>query len=404
LYVGDNLPHPICAEEVQTPRPITEDHQVMRPPTGARSAAANGGSVRSEAPTDPRSDHLPHNDLSASNRPSRAVPGENVPGSSVSGSNVPGKTMPDKNTRGKNVPGQNAPGNDVPGSDESSDDLRRKERAENFPVALRVLPARYREHLRNLYDVARVIDDLGDTGAPEQRTAALLAFREDLSTIWRGGTPQSPVLRNLIGTVRACDLPEQPFLDLIEANLRDQTITVYETYEDLLGYCTLSANPVGRLVLQVFQVSTPKRIELSDRVCSALQIIEHCQDVAEDHRAGRLYLPLADLQRFGVRRDDLGAAVATPAVRRLVQFEAERAERLLVEGAVLVGELRGWARLAIAGYIAGGRSAVAALRRADWNVLPTHPRRRRRDVLVALVGLVTRGVGTTDRTAEGSEP
>lgn len=266
--------------------------------------------------------------------------------------------------------------------------LRQKESAENFPVALRVLPARYRGHLRNLYDVARVIDDLGDTGALDQRTAALLAFRDDLSTIWHGGGPRHPVLRNLVATVRACDLPEQPFLDLIEANLRDQTTTVYETYDDLLGYCALSANPVGRLVLQIFKVSTPERVVLSDRVCSALQIIEHCQDVAEDHRAGRLYLPLEDLRRFGVRREELEAPVASPALRRLVRFEAERAEGLLAEGTPLLGELRGWARLAIAGYIAGGRAAVAALRRADWNVLPTHPRRRRRDVFSALAGLV----------------
>lgn len=319
---------------------MATDYQGMRPSTGARSAEADGGSVRPATESD-------------------LDPQQRV-------------------------------------------QLRRKERAENFPVALRVLPARYRGHLRNLYDVARVIDDLGDTGAREQRTAALLAFREDLSTIWRGGTPQHPVLRTLVDTVRACELPEQPFLDLVEANLRDQTVTVYETYEELLGYCALSANPVGRLVLQVFQVSTPARIELSDRVCSALQIIEHCQDVAEDHRAGRLYLPLADLHRFGVRREDLDAPAATPALRRLVRFEAERAEGLLTEGAALLSELRGWARVAIAGYIAGGQAAVAALRRADWNVLPTHPRRRRRDVLVALAGLLARGVGTTDRTVEGS--
>jgi squalene synthase HpnC len=316
----------------------------MRPPTGARSAEADGESVRSAA-------HF--------HRPPTGQPGH------------------------------------------QPTDLRRQERAENFPVALRILPARYRGHLRNLYDVARVIDDLGDTGAPEQRTAALRAFRDDLSTIWHGGTPRRPVLRNLVPTVRACDLPEQPFLDLIEANLRDQTITVYQTYEDLLGYCALSANPVGRLVLQIFAVSTPERVALSDRVCTALQIIEHCQDVAEDHRAGRLYLPLADLQRFGVDRDDIDAPVASPALRRLVRFEAERAERLLAEGTPLLGQLQGWARLAIAGYIAGGRAAVAALRRADWNVLPTHPRRRRRDVLVTLAGLVARR--TTDRTADGSQ-
>ena len=268
--------------------------------------------------------------------------------------------------------------------------LHRKEQAENFPVALMVLPARYRVQLRHLYGVARVIDDLGDAGAPEHRTSALLAFRDDLSTIWHGGTPRSAVLRDLAETVRAGGLPEQPFVDLIEANLRDQTTKTYATYDDLLGYCALSANPVGRLVLDVFRASTPERIALSDKVCTALQIIEHCQDVAEDHRAGRLYLPLTDLDRFGVRRADLEALTATPAVRQLVRFEVERAEALLADGAPLLGQLRGWARLAVAGYIAGGRAAAAALRRADFHVLPTHPARRRQDVLTALVALWVR--------------
>jgi squalene synthase HpnC len=279
--------------------------------------------------------------------------------------------------------------------------LRRQARAENFPVALRVLPARYRVRLGHLYDVARVIDDLGDTGEPEHRTAALLAFRDDLSTLCRGGTPRSPVLRNLASTIRESAGPAQDSgelasrtykncLDLIEANLRDQTKTVYLTYDELLDYCRFSANPVGRLVLDVFGAATPKRVALSDKVCTALQIIEHCQDVAEDHRAGRLYLPRSDLDRFGVRRSDLEAPTASPEVRRLIRFQAERAETLLAEGATLIGHLRGWARVAVAGYVAGGRAAVEALRRGDWAVLPTHPPRRRRDVLAALVGLWVR--------------
>jgi squalene synthase HpnC len=269
----------------------------------------------------------------------------------------------------------------------AQEELRRKAQAENFPVALRVLPARYRTHLQHLYEVARVIDDLGDTGAPEQRTAALVAFRRDLATIWAGGAPRAAVLISLAESVAACDLPEQPFVDLIVANLRDQTSTTYATYEQLLDYCTLSANPVGRLVLDVFRASTPGRIALSDKVCTALQIIEHCQDVAEDHRAGRRYLPKTDVDRFGVGPADLEAATASLALRRLIRFEVERADALLTEGTALLRELRGWARLAVAGYIAGGRAAVVALRRADWNVLPTHPRRRRRDVVRALAGL-----------------
>jgi phytoene/squalene synthetase len=140
-------------------------------------------------------------------------------------------------------------------------------------------------------------------------------------------------------------------------------------------------------VLEVFGASTPQRVALSDKVCTALQIIEHCQDVAEDYRAGRRYLPQTDLERFGVRPAELETSTASPALRRLIRFEAMRAEELLIEGSALLRELRGWVRLAVAGYIAGGQAAVLAMRRADFNVLPTHPRRRRRDVVRGLAGL-----------------
>jgi squalene synthase HpnC len=260
--------------------------------------------------------------------------------------------------------------------------LRERRRSENFPVALRVLPLRLRVHLGRLYDVARVIDDAGDRASGD-RTEVLLALRADLDTIWSGGTPVTPALRELAGTVRACGLPRRPFADLIEANLRDQTVTAYETFEDLLGYCALSANPVGRLVLDVFGAGTPRRVGWSDRICSALQIIEHCQDVAEDHRAGRVYLPREDLDRFGVSPDDLGASTAGPHLRRLIEFEAERSLALLQAGRPLLHELRGWARLAVSGYVAGGRAAVTALRRGGWSVLPSAPRAYRRSVAAA---------------------
>jgi squalene synthase HpnC len=269
--------------------------------------------------------------------------------------------------------------------------LRERRQSENFPVALRLLPAGVRTHLRRLYDVARVIDDTGDD-APGDRTARLLELRTDLDTIWAGGTPATPVLRELAGTVRACGLARQPFADLIEANLRDQTVTAYETYEDLLGYCALSANPVGRLVLDVFGASTPRRVAHSDRVCSALQIIEHCQDVAEDHRAGRVYLPREDLDRFGVSPDELDAPVASSQLRRLIEFEASRALALLDDGRPLLHELRGWARVAVAGYVAGGRAAVTALRRRDWSVLPIAPRPARRTVAAAALAAWGRAV------------
>lgn len=270
----------------------------------------------------------------------------------------------------------------------ADDYLRAREGSENFPVALRLLPADVRVHLGAVYDVARVIDDLGDQ-APGDRTAQLRDFRVDLAKIWAEGGPEpdAPVLRRLAVSARARHLSHQPFDDLIEANLVDQEVETYPTYEDLVEYCELSANPVGRIVLEVFEASTPERAELSDRICTALQIIEHCQDVAEDRRAGRIYLPLEDLTRFGVTVTDLDAPTASVAVRRLVAFEAERAAALLNSGTPLLGQLHGWARLAVRGYVAGGGAALLALRRADWDVLSGTPHARKTDLVRQLIAV-----------------
>jgi squalene synthase HpnC len=200
------------------------------------------------------------------------------------------------------------------------------------------------------------------------------------------------VLVELAHTVRAAGLSRQPFLDLVEANLRDQTVTGYASWGDLLRYCALSANPVGRMVLEVFTASTPDRVQWSDRICTALQVIEHCQDVGEDHRNGRVYLPAEDLDRFGVTPDQLGAAVASARLRRLIEFEARRALDLLAGGAPLLAELRGWARLAVAGYVAGGRAAVTTLHRHGWAVLPAPPPRRKRTVAAAMATTWTSAV------------
>jgi squalene synthase HpnC len=269
--------------------------------------------------------------------------------------------------------------------------LRAKERAENFPVALRVLPPRVRRHLVAIYDVVRVIDDLGDEAAGD-RTAQLAEFAQDLARVWTGDPPRAEVLRRLVPTVRATGLPRELFDRMVAANLQDQRVSGYATYHDLLHYCTLSADPVGRMVLCVFRITSPTAGELSDRVCTALQLVEHWQDVAEDRRKGRVYLPKEDMAQYGVSPSDLDSAVATPALRRLMAFETERAATLLDSGAPLVGMLRGWARLAVAGYVAGGRAAVDALRRCGGEVLAAPPRTRKRDVLRHLPRLlVTRG-------------
>jgi len=179
--------------------------------------------------------------------------------------------------------------------------------------------------------------------------------------------------------VGECGVPQQVFADLIRANRQDQVVTRYPAFSDLAGYCELSANPVGRIVLYVFGAATPERMILSDRVCTALQLAEHWQDVAEDYQAGRIYLPAEDMERFGCAESDLAAPSAGPQLRALMAFEVERAGRLLDEGAPLVGNLHGSARVAVAGYVAGGRAALAAIAAAGHDVLrATHKPRRGR--------------------------
>ncbi len=236
---------------------------------------------------------------------------------------------------------------------------------ENFPVALRVLPARYRRPLVAIYGFARLADTIGDESAGD-RLARLDWLEAELAA------PTHPLVR-AVEPVMAAAGPE-PFRQLIEANRQDQRVTRYATWENLAAYCQLSAAPVGRLVLTVFGVSTRERIEWSDRVCAGLQLVEHIQDVGEDARRGRVYLPADELARFGCDEHDLLAPSAGPALRAVVAFQADRADALLAAGRELTASLRGWARLAVSGYVAGGRAAVDAVRRAGYDVLGRAPR------------------------------
>jgi squalene synthase HpnC len=252
---------------------------------------------------------------------------------------------------------------------------------ENFPVASRMLPRRLREPLLAIYGFARLVDELGDAavGDRDEKLATLAWLEGELERAY-AGQARHPLLVRLQGTVHRCALPREPFLRLIEANRVDQRVARYDTWEQLLGYCHLSADPVGELVLAVFGAATPERVALSDRVCTALQLTEHWQDVAEDLRAGRIYLPAEDRERFGCEEQDLARVGGTRTnwrVRALIAFEVARTRELLAEGAPLVGMLHGRERLAVAAFVSGGRAALEAVERAGYDVLAGPPRASR---------------------------
>ncbi|MFE6740845.1 squalene synthase HpnC [Streptomyces tubercidicus] len=263
---------------------------------------------------------------------------------------------------------------------------------ENFPVAPFFLPRAWRTDLMAVYGFARLVDDIGDgdlapgggdavllgleRGQGDDRPALLDALEADLHRVFsdRAPGPRHPLLRRLGPTVRRCGLTPEPFLALIEANRQDQRVSRYGTYDDLVAYCELSANPVGRLVLGITGTASPERIRRSDAVCTALQIVEHLQDVAEDLGRDRIYLPAEDLKRFGVTEADLAAPSGGAPVRALIAYEAERAREQLREGTPLVGSVHGRLRLLLAGFVAGGRAALQAVAAADHDVLPGPPK------------------------------
>ena len=216
-----------------------------------------------------------------------------------------------------------------------ANDVLSRAAGENFPVALRVLPAALRRDLSGLYGFARLADQLGDAYHGD-RLAALDWLEGDLRRAL-AGEPAHELVGPIAATVGRRQLDPTPLFDLIQANRQDQTTTAYATFDDLVAYCRLSANPVGRMVLGIFDQADPRRVGWSDAICTGLQLAEHWGDVAEDAAAGRVYLPQDDLDRFGVDpKELLGTAHGRPALRALMAFEADRARRYLRQGTPLV--------------------------------------------------------------------
>jgi squalene synthase HpnC len=263
----------------------------------------------------------------------------------------------------------------------SASSVAARARTENFPVASLLFPRALRPHLRAIYGFARLVDILGDEYEGD-RPVALDELEAQVEACY-DGEPAWEVMRELQPTIRACSLPREPFLRLIEANRMDQRISSYEAWPDLKHYCVHSADPVGRLVLGVLgRADDSEAVALSDDVCTGLQLVNFLQDVPRDLALGRVYLPAEDRQRFGVEELDR----PSPELHRLLEFEAERARVLLASGEEL-GQLLGGGRVgrAVAVFARGGFAALDALERAEWDIFNGRPRPSRARLALAAI-------------------
>ncbi len=243
--------------------------------------------------------------------------------------------------------------------------------AENFTVVSWFLPRRLRRHFFALYAFCRTTDDLGDE-AEGDRITLLDAHEAALRACYDGRRDQ-PLFVALGRTIDECAIPADPFLRLIEANRIDQRVSSFETYDDLLSYCHYSATPVGEMVLHVLGHHDERRRQLSDAICTGLQLANFWQDVSVDLRKGRVYIPRADMAKYGCRMEDLHREFATANVRALIRFEVKRAQDLFEYGAELEQLVDGIARLDIALFRRGGEAVLQAIERAGFDVLSRRP-------------------------------
>jgi squalene synthase HpnC len=260
---------------------------------------------------------------------------------------------------------------------------------ENFSVATWFLPRRLRPHFHSIYAYCRISDDLGDEVGNPQHALQLLDIWEGELEACYAGRPRHPVFVALAETVRACDIPRQPFADLLTAFRQDQRVNRYETFEEVVGYCRYSANPVGRLVLYACGYHDDERQQLSDYTCTALQLANFWQDVAVDYGKGRIYLPLEDLRRFGVTEKDITERRATPQFLELMRFEVQRAREWFHKGLALAEKVDSELAIDIELFSRGGLAILQAIEDQGYDVLRRRPviSKTRKLALVARAGL-----------------
>ncbi len=265
---------------------------------------------------------------------------------------------------------------------------------ENFPVASLLLPRRLRGAVTDIYRFARAADDIADEGSAtdEERLAQLAAYRTELHRIGAepGNTPPpglpplADIFTPLARTIARHQLPITPFYDLLSAFEQDITVKRYEDYATLADYCTRSANPVGRLMLHLFDAASPRDVAESDAICTGLQLVNFWQDVRVDWHKQRVYLPQEDLRRHGVTEDDLAACRLTPQWRELMAFQVERTRALLHFGAPLARRLPGRIGLELRLVVQGGLRVLERIEASSYDVFMNRPELGAKDWAIML--------------------
>jgi squalene synthase HpnC len=244
---------------------------------------------------------------------------------------------------------------------------------ENFSVATWFLPRRLRQHFFNVYAYCRISDDLGDEVGDTAASLALLDQWEQELDACYDGAPKHPVFVALRETVREFDIPKHEFSDLLHAFRQDQTVTRFETFDDVLAYCRYSANPVGHLVLYLCGYRDAERQQLSDFTCTALQLANFWQDVSTDYAKGRIYLPLKSLGRFGVTEDDIANNRNTPAFCTMMKSEVGRAREWFRRGLPLIGKVDRELAVDLELFSRGGQEILRAIEKQNYAVLGNRP-------------------------------
>ena len=263
----------------------------------------------------------------------------------------------------------------APSETEAREYCRRLARShyENFSVASWFLPERLRQHFFNVYAYCRISDDLGDEVGDTAASLQLLDQWETELDACYEGHPRHPVFVALAGTVRKFEIPKHEFADLLTAFRQDQSITRYETFNDLLGYCRFSANPVGHLVLYLCGYGDSERQLLSDYTCTALQLANFWQDVSADFAKGRIYLPLEDLRRFRVSEESIRDGENTSTFCEMMKFEVERAREWFNQGTPLIAKVDRALATDIELFSRGGEEILNAIERQHYAVLGRRP-------------------------------